>query len=384
MIAPSLQAGLDALRRGDSASARAHLELVVQALPPGQRPWLQLAQACRMAGDPAAEVRALEQLLQDEPRSIPGLLIMADRRREARDDRAAASFYKAALNQAAVTPPPPQLAPMLQRAEAFLRESTARYERHLLAAIDLPEADQAAPVTRFRRSVDLMLGRRELHLQQPSMFYFPGLPQRPFYERDEFAWVAELEAATPAIRAELDALTDEFAPYVTGDPNRPRPATNPLLDDPSWGAFYIWQSGRLTEGAAKLPRTVEALAKLPTPHITARSPMALFSRLKPGTHIRPHHGLLNTRLICHLPLVVPPGCGIRVGDETREWREGELLIFDDSFEHEAWNRGPGVRTVLLFEVWHPEITPGERAQLTRLFEAIDEYGGFPESKGSDH
>jgi aspartyl/asparaginyl beta-hydroxylase (cupin superfamily) len=85
-----------------------------------------------------------------------------------------------------------------------------------------------------------------------------------------------------------------------------------------------------------------------------------------------------------LPLVVPPGCGIRVGDETREWREGELLIFDDSVEHEAWNRGEGVRTVLLFEVWRPEVTDEERDQLTRLFEAVDEYGAFPAPTAADH
>lgn len=378
------RSGLDALRRGDAAAARAQLGRAAATARPGRRPWLQLAQACRLDGDLPGELAALDALLRDDPRNIAGLLVTGERKREAGDDRAAASFFKAALNQAAITPPASQLAPMLQRAQAFLQDAAARYERHLLAAIDLPDEADGAPVSRFRRSVDLMLGRRELHLQQPSMFYYPGLPQRLFYERDEFPWVAELEAAVPAIRDEMLALGQEFDPYVTGDPGRPRPATNPLLDDPSWGAFYIWRSGRLTEGAARAPRTVEALARLPIPRIADRSPMALFSRLKPGTHIRPHHGLLNTRLICHLPLVVPPGCAIRVGDETRPWREGELLIFDDSVEHEAWNRGDGVRTVLLFEIWRPEVTEAEQAQLTRLFEAIDDYGGFPAPGGADH
>ena len=377
------QAGVDALRRGDHAAARALLSRAVQDAPAGQRPWAALAQACRMAGDPAAERDALASLLADSPRDLPGLLLMAERRRDDGEDRAAASFYTAALNQAAATPPPARLQPLLDRARGFVTQVQARYERHLLSAVDLSDADDAPP-TRFRRSVDLMLGRRELHLQQPSMFYFPGLPQRLFYERDEFPWVAELEAAAPAIRAELAALTEDFAPYVVGDPDRPRPVANPLLDDPGWGAFYLWRSGEPTEGAARCPAAMAALARLPIPRIAGRSPMALFSRLKPGTHIRPHHGLLNTRLICHLPLVVPDGCAIRVGDETRAWREGELLIFDDSVEHEAWNRGPGTRTVLLFEIWRPEVAAGEREQLTRLFEAVDAYGGFPAPTGSDH
>ena len=380
----SLQSGLDALRRGDFAAARAQLDATTRAEPQGRRPWLALAQACRRLGDGPAETAALDAQLREQPRDMLALLLMGERKRDDGDDRAAASFFRAALNQAGVTPPPAQLTPLLRRAEAFVAEAQVRCERHLLDAVDLPPASPTGPASRFRRSVDLMLGRRELHLQQPSMFYFPGLPQRLFYERDEFPWAAALEERAPEIRAEMEALTEEFAPYVTGDPGRPRPAANPLLDDPSWGAFHLWQSGRPTEGSARCPRTMAALADLPIPRIAGRSPMALFSRLKPGAHIRPHHGLLNTRLICHLPLSVPPGCAIRVGDETREWREGELLIFDDSVEHEAWNRGGGVRTVLLFEVWRPEVTDDERRDLTRLFEAVDAYGGFPEPMGADH
>lgn len=379
------QTGLDALRRGDFPAARAHLARATETEPQGRRPWLPLAQACRALGDALAETHALRSLLAEEPRNVLALLLMGERKRDDGDDRAAASFLTAALNQAGVAPPPPQVTPLLHRAQAFLADNNARYERHLLAAVDLPDTDPERP-TRFRRSLDLLLGRRELHLQQPSMFYFPGLPQRQFYEREEFAWVPELEAAAPAIRAELASLgdADGFAPYITGDPNRPRPVANPLLDDPSWSAFHIWQAGALTPGAARVPRTVATLAKLPIPRITGRSPSAMFSRLRPGTHIRPHHGMLNTRLICHLPLVVPEGCAMRVGDETRPWREGELLIFDDSFEHEAWNRGPGTRTVLLFEIWRPEVTTEEQTQLTRLFEAIDDYGGFRAPTGSDH
>ena len=73
--------------------------------------------------------------------------------------------------------------------------------------------------------------------------------------------------------------------------------------------------------------------------------MALISILKAGTHIPPHHGMINTRLICHIPLVVPKGCRLRVGAETREVVEGRAMIFDDSFEHEAWNDGDAVRGV---------------------------------------
>jgi aspartyl/asparaginyl beta-hydroxylase (cupin superfamily) len=88
--------------------------------------------------------------------------------------------------------------------------------------------------------------------------------------------------------------------------------------------------------------------------------------------------MLNMRLICHLPLIVPDGCWLRVGNETREWRDGELLIFDDSIEHEAWNDGTETRVVLLFEIWRPEIREDERRALTAMFEAITAYQGEPQ------
>jgi aspartyl/asparaginyl beta-hydroxylase (cupin superfamily) len=116
----------------------------------------------------------------------------------------------------------------------------------------------------------------------------------------------------------------------------------------------------------------------PIPRIRGRSPMALISILKPGTHIPPHHGMLNTRLICHIPLVVPPGCQLRVGRETRDVVEGQAMLFDDSIEHEAWNNGDSVRAVLLFEIWRPELSAEERAALTAMFETI---GTYPSAGG---
>jgi aspartyl/asparaginyl beta-hydroxylase (cupin superfamily) len=111
----------------------------------------------------------------------------------------------------------------------------------------------------------------------------------------------------------------------------------------------------------------------PMPYIAGRSPMALFSRLRPHTHIPPHWGMLNTRLICHIPLIVPLGCRLRVGNEVRNVEAGKAMIFDDSIEHEAWNDSDETRIVLLFEIWRPELDAAERAALTAMFEAIATY-----------
>ena len=116
-----------------------------------------------------------------------------------------------------------------------------------------------------------------------------------------------------------------------------------------------------------------ALADVPLPQIRGRAPIAMFSVLRAGTHIPPHNGMLNTRLICHIPIVVPAGCRLRVGAEIRSVVEGEAMIFDDSIEHEAWNDGDSARAVLLFEIWRPEISEEERVALTAMFEAVTGY-----------
>ena len=270
---------------------------------------------------------------------------------------------------------------MLTRAQEFIARTQTRFESHLLEQLGTSGIGNQG---RVGAAVDLLLGKKQLYLQQPSSFYFPGLPQRQYYERGEFDWLPQVEAAVPAMRDELLAvLADgkDFAPYVEVTAERPS-AANPLINDPSWGAFYFWRDGEIVaENAARCPETMAALEAVPMPTIDQRSPTALWSLLKPGTHIQPHHGLINTRLICHIPLIVPGDCALRVGNETREWREGEALIFDDSFEHEAWNRSDQTRVVLLFEIWRPEISSEERAALIAIFETINDYQGVPEDAG---
>ncbi len=361
------------MRRGDVAAARDFLKRAVEAGGASTDVLFALAQACRANGDDDGDKAALSQVLAAETRNIPALLMMAEAHARTGGDRGAVAYYRTALATAST---PGQtfteaVVAGLRRGEQFLGEANRRFEEHLGVTV----SDRGA-TKRVRETIDLLLGKTELYLQQPSMLYFPGLPQRAFFEREEFDWIPALEAAVPDMRRELTAILNDdvaFTPYVSGSADRPAPA-NPLFNDPSWGAFYLLQNGApVAENAARCPAVMAALENAPIPRISGRSPMALFSLLRAGTHIQPHHGLLNTRLICHVPLIVPSGCRLRVGSETREPREGEALIFDDSFEHEAWNDGASSRIVLLFEIWRPELAADERDQLTRIFEAIDQY-----------
>ena len=367
-----------ALGRRDAASAMR----LLSELPDAQMPWLMMAQACSLAGDAKAEEAALQRQLEIDPRHLPALILSGELKARLGDDRAANSFFQAALNQAATMPDvPASLHPMLNRARDFIVHIQAKFEQHLVDGLKQAGLQRDG---RVGTAIDMLLGKKQLYVQQPSSFYFPGLPQRQFYERSEFSWLAEVENAVPAMQAELRAVLadgQDFAPYVEASSDRPR-AANPLINDPSWGAFYFWRNGEKVEAnASRCPTTMAALELAPMPRIDKRSPIALWSLLKPGTHIQPHHGLLNTRLICHIPLIVPDDCAIRVGNETRAWRTGEALIFDDSFEHEAWNKSADTRVILLFEVWRPEISAEEQAALTTIFETINDYHGMPEDAG---
>lgn len=372
--------GVAAMQRGAARDARRAFEQVAAAggdVPP---PWLLIAQACRLDRDEAGERDALDRLLADQPRHLRGLIMRADQLARAGDVRGAHSFYALAVQVAdGAGTLPPSLAADIARARSAIANSADLYRAHLDDALAERGFGPGTRTPRLEMALALMNGTRELYVQQPTSFYFPELPQRQFYERAEFDWAAALEAETDAIRSELEAVlaTDPaFPAYVEQAPNRPT-KVHRLVGNPDWGAFHLLKGGPVPGNAERCPRTIAALARTPQPEIAGRSPMALFSLLKPGTHIFPHNGLLNTRLICHLPLIVPEGCRFRVGNEVRQWQEGELLIFDDSIEHEAWNDGNSIRVILLFEIWRPEIGAEDRAGLTALFEAIDAFRGAP-------
>lgn len=325
---------------------------------------------------------AADLILQQAPRDIAALVSKGDFRMALGDDRAAVAFYRAALKVAAAGPLPIAFKPYLERAQQAIARSSITFEQHLEHALSAAGFPGGARPPRFQHSIDILTGRRqpEGQLQQPKRYLYPGLSQRRYFEREEFAWAGEVERATESIRTELLALLedgqDRFTPYLINDAKRRPQDVHGLIDNPDWSTLHLWQDGRpVEENASRCPKTFAAMTQsgIGLPYITRRAPCIMFSRLLPGAHIPPHTGMLNARLICHLPLIVPPGCGFRVGGETRQWKEGELLVFDDTVEHEAWNRGHGERFLLIFDTWHPELDVEERRAVTALFEAVEAF-----------
>jgi aspartate beta-hydroxylase len=307
----------------------------------------------------------------------------------AKDDlRGAVSFFNSALRSASQsTGLPAATIARLHSAQSFIRESVQKFEQALDEAARGHGTDDPAATLRLAHALDLVKGKRELFPQQPSMLFYPYLAQRQFFERGEFRWAAQLEAATAGIRGELEDLlagNAPFRPYVEDDPDRPKRDFHGLNNNDAWTALYLWKHGQfIPEIADRCPKTVKALESVPLSRIGSRTPSVFFSRLEPGAHIPPHTGMLNMRLICHLPLIVPDGCWLRVGNETREWREGELLIFDDSIEHEARNPSAQTRIVLIFDIWRPELSDAEREGVSAIFNAIDRFSPMQHSGGID-
>ncbi len=326
---------------------------------------------------PKADVSGLAA---SDPRSVRGLIQRADQFAATGDARSASAFYHAAVRAApSQGKVPPELAADLRRAQEMCALYAAQYKSYLREQLAARGFDTVRSSARFAQSLDIILGEKRIFVQEPRYYYFPALPQIQFYANEQFPWLASVEAATDAIRAELlEVMQDPtaFSPYVKGHANRPRSDQQGMLNNPAWSAFYLWKNGEPVAGnAERCPRTLEALRDVPLAMVPNRSPSILYSLLKPGAHIPPHNGLVNTRLICHVPLIVPGKCRFRVGNELRDWVEGKAWAFDDTIEHEAWNDSDRTRVILLFDVWRPELSEEERQLVSHLFAAIDAYSG---------
>jgi aspartate beta-hydroxylase len=216
--------------------------------------------------------------------------------------------------------------------------------------------------------------------QVPKFMYFPGLPPQPFYARERFPWQAELEAGGTRIRGELREVLEQGEPLDSFLQTGLREEVDGYLrasgpGPAAWDAYFFFRHGkRLAEHCARCPQTTALLDATPMVRIRDHAPETLFSVLRPGTHILPHRGVTNTRLVTHLPLIVPRDCALRVGGETRAWQVDRCVTFDDTFEHEAWNRSDETRVVLILDCWNPDLSQAEQAAVTDLVEAIGDFG----------
>jgi aspartyl/asparaginyl beta-hydroxylase (cupin superfamily) len=320
-----------------------------------------------------SEEAALARLIEAEPHSVAAHVRLGDLSARAGKEQLARFYYRRALRFAECQDLPDETKREVSRAEAALGalEGRAHAEREALLIERGHPPDQWSP--RLRQALEIAAGRRKPYASEPTAFDYTGLPAIQYFDPTDFSWVPALEATTAAIRSELlrelEREKDEFRAYVQGHPVVLDPHST-LVGNTDWSFLALCQNGWVaTEVVQRFPRTWQAVRRTSLAGIFGWGPTVLFSKLKAGAHIPAHTGMFNTRLTCHLPLIVPPGCRFRVGNEIREWEEGKLLIFDDTIEHEAWNDSDKDRVVLIFDIWRPELTDQEKEELTALFHA---------------
>lgn len=374
-------AGMAALKSGNAREAHAHFSQLDRAGLADSSVYLGLAIASHKIGLTAEAHRAVTRGLELDSDYVPLLVFRGDLASATGDARSSISFYQGALEAAERRPSlPPEFTEPLARARSICAQNSNAIETIIRQRLS---AANVSP--RFAESLDLLFGKVRVFLSSPRYFYFPQLASTPFHSDEDrcgqYQWMAELELYTSDIREELLKLQEDkalFSPYVERVKDRVARDKAGMEDNADWTACYLWKNGTLNaEVAARCPRTMKALECVPLVSTSARSPSVLFSVLQPGAHIPAHCGLVNTRLIGHLPLIVPPQCRFRVGNDIREWKEGKAWLFDDSIEHEAWNDSALPRTILIFEVWRPELSAVERDAVCKLFEAIDAQSGQP-------
>lgn len=368
-----------ALRAGDLGEARRLLREAAESAGNDPALWLRLAAVCRAAKQPVAALDATHRALEAAPLDFTALLLRADLLdRLGRPE--APGAWNHALAQRPDAPLPDHLKDVVARAEARVEQWINEREERMRSAMEQAESradpDERRRLERFRNNV---LRRTRPYHSNPTHFHYPELREHEFYPRHVFPWLPDLEAATEEIASEMKALLEgeraELVPYVQYADYLPLDRWRALNNNRDWTAVHLMQNGRQVDSNARhCPRTLELLERLDQPRIPGASPNAMFSLLAPGTAIPPHVGVNNTRLVCHLPLVIPEGCWFRVGAATRFWKHGEAFVFDDTIEHEAMNPTDRLRIVFIFDVWQPQLSPLERQAVAAL---VASEGGAP-------
>jgi aspartate beta-hydroxylase len=341
---------------------------------------LALAQAANKLGNADDELAALNRVLSLDPYFTNALLAKGALYEKRKKLRMAGANYRNALKT--LRPGSeihPQLRTALEHAARVVDDQRRALDGYLSEAVrDIRDASVPSELERYDECQAVFTGLKTAYAQNPLLLYFPRLPVIQFYDRALFPWIEKFESHTAAVREELQhAMRTQdlgWAPYIDHPDGAPLNQWSELQRSSRWSSLFLWKDGRpIEEALAKFPAAAAALAEVPLNAVPGRGPTVFFSSLAPKTKIPPHTGSTNARLVLHLPLIVPDGCALRVGNDTREFVEGRAWVFDDTIEHEAWNNSDAQRIVLLMDIWNPSLTHTERDLVGALMSANERY-----------
>ena len=376
--------GVRMLGRGAPKEAQAMFERATKTDPKHPALWANLASSLKALGRQTEALDALDRALELEPRHLSALLQKGAIYEARGEQRAAARLYQ---NMLACIPPDGEVPPAIKDAVAHAKQLVDKDLAELTVALEGPLAElRERHGGRRQRRVDLcletLMGRRQPYFSQPTWMYMPELPAIEFFERSDFPWLDAFEAQTEAIRKEvlqvLVADRDGLQPYIDFPANLPLDQFRELNRSRRWSAYFLWnQSEAVPAHLARCPVTARLLETAPQCRVEGRAPTAFFSILDANTRIPAHVGVTNTRCTVHVPLVIPPDCGFRVGATTREWVPGQAWVFDDTINHEAWNLSDTPRAILIFDVWNPLLTAVERDMIQTATGIYARYYSLP-------
>lgn len=379
--------GWQALKNGRLDEAVALLARARDAGPQHPALHVTLGQAHMAGGDFAAAIESFDSALLLSPGLAPALLYKGLALERMGEPVLAAAAFHGALFSAQRTGEWADIAALPFEVRQLIKhaaDSIRRYRRQILleSLAHVRKRYGSSALRRIERCIGIYIYEIAPDYpdprQHPNFLFIPGLPSRPFFEdHADFPWLAELEASTGDVREELllQSMREPvaFHPVVSERGHSIPDSWRDLNGSMKWNGLYFYRHGkRLDENCRRCPRTAGLLDALPLMREPGHSPEAHFSVLQPGAHIPVHTGVTNARVVVHLPLIIPQNCGIRIAAETRTWTEGKCLVFDDTFEHEAWNGSTETRTILILDTWNPYLTPAEREGISAVIQTISQ------------
>ncbi len=378
--------GMAALRRGDRARAIAMLRKAAAVAPQDSMTWTNLGHVLDASQDAEGALEAYQTAVAIDNGNYIALLHRGlQLERLGRHSEALPTYFKAITaaqargrwTQADTTPP--GILPVIRAAMQYVNKGRRELFGRLIEPLQAIHGKQA--LSRVAHALACYLGDEQPAYvdarQRPTFLFFPGLPTTPYFDRALFSWIPDLEANTEVIRQELKDLLDSahgrepvFHSEALAEAN-----LRGAQGGPQWTGYYFYRYGESrSENAERCPQTqrsIDAIADVA--RIREHAPEILFSVFTPGTHLLPHCGVTNTRVVAHLPLIVPTNCALSVAGLSHEWQEGKVVVFDDTFPHEAWNRSDRMRVVLIVDVWNPHLSPVERLAVAELVGGIGDF-----------
>ncbi len=370
-----------ALRCGEFAVAIGHGERLIDADPNNALAHAELGTALRELVKSASAEDALAAIVRTQPHAYTSALHHAHLLERRGDSRGAVLGYLRSIKTAqlrgfwlAEDSTPPWLMDLVRHAmkvahagrRGLLHEVldglVARYGRD-----DLQRVEQCLAMYLGEIPTTYADPR-----QKPSFLYFPGLPVAPVFERGSLPFADWYEERAPAIREEMLAVLADASAIQPFHHSLTEEQRESLTRGAAWDAYFFDRDGiRFDERHAACPVTSATLADLPLDHIRDHGPEVCFSIMRPGAHILAHRGVTNIRSVLHLGLVIPDDCALNLTEVGEVgWQEGRCFAFDDTYEHEAWNRSGRTRVILLADIWNPCLDAAERAAVTDLIVAI--------------